>query len=130
MHGKMGGTILINKILNKWGLSADVGGEDNKKYDIEDGRKISFKILDKIEVYDNITYGLFENVLENSTGNAAFKQYTSGGRTYKTLKILDNNENISYKMFIVNELGNNIYEANLQKINSRKKIAKVKIQLL
>ncbi len=130
MHGNMGGTILINKILNRWGLTPEMGGEEAKKYNIEDGKKLSFKIIDKLEVYDNITYGLFENVLENDIGNAAFKQYTSGGKTYKTLKILDNNENISYKMFIINELGNNIYEANLQKINSRKKIAKVKIELL
>ena len=129
MHGKSGGTILAKQILNKWGIYSNSDEGDNNKYNKNDGRKISFKIIDKLDITDSVNYGLFENLLSNGVGEGAFKQYVQNGKTYKTVKVLDSNDMIQFKMFIINELGQNMYEVNLQKINSRKKIAKLKIEL-
>ncbi len=129
MHGKSGGTLLAKQILNKWGIYSNSDEGDNNKYNKNDGRKISFKIINKLDITDSINYGLFENLLSNGVGEGAFKQYVQNGKTYKTVKVLDSNDMIQFKMFIINELGQNMYEVNLQKINSRKKIAKLKIEL-
>jgi len=94
MHGKSGGTILAKQILNKWGIYSNSDEGDNNKYNKNDGRKISFKIIDKLDITDSVNYGLFENLLSNGVGEGAFKQYVQNGKTYKTVKVLDSNDMI------------------------------------
>lgn len=125
MHGNMGGTILIDKILSNWGLAADKSYGTNS-----DGEIKEFKILNELRINNLSDYDEFKNLLSGDIGKGYYKQYYKNNKINRIFTISNDNNIRKFKIYLYKELGSDTYEANLQRINNNAIIAKVKIQLL